>query len=408
MNQYILPFKAGQKILEIGGGENPVLRPNLDFRRIPTVDIVHDLEQFPYPIADGEYEGVFAKFVIEHITWRKVADFVKELHRIIKPGGRAVLISPNTFEQCAEIVRRGKIEIEENALLYGGQEGTWEATGNYHKAAFSPEYATKLFKEGGFSEVKIEPLPGCHTDMIIIALQGHEEASKISKNSNLPIKLNIGSFTVMLPANEGWYNLDILDLKEWAKQRGFNFWQCDVRKGLPYSDNYVDFINASHLIEHLTVEEGIAFLKECKRVLKEGCSVRIGYPDLAKLISLYRDVAMATLYQSVSLSNPAQTKEYLDMTEAGKFWSVLTSDHKTAYDIPALRESFMSAGLVEIRESEYDKTTDMFPEHSSYITAKKPPKAAKSESPHGQLGGGTLFKQYLQGVIDEGKQPLNS
>jgi len=135
---YTTPFELDQKILELGGGETPIFRPNVDFRELPTVDIVADLEK-TFPIEDESYDGVFGNMVIEHIGWRYSSHFAKEIYRILKPNGAVVLIGPNTFEQCKEIIRRNKIGIEENALLYGGQEGTWDETGNYHKSAFSPD-----------------------------------------------------------------------------------------------------------------------------------------------------------------------------------------------------------------------------------------------------------------------------
>ena len=166
---YTPPFRGG-KIIELGGGVAPYFRPNVDFRAGPTVDIVCNLEE-KFPMEPESYDGVFAKFVIEHISWRKVPNFVKEIYRILKPNGVAVLIGPNTFEQCREIIRRGKIGIEESALLYGGQEGTWEETGNYHKAAFSPKYIITLFKEAGFSRIYVYELPSCSTDLIIEAFK---------------------------------------------------------------------------------------------------------------------------------------------------------------------------------------------------------------------------------------------
>ena len=41
----MLPFKNGDKVLEIGGGENPRFRPNVDIRAGNNVDFVADLSQ---------------------------------------------------------------------------------------------------------------------------------------------------------------------------------------------------------------------------------------------------------------------------------------------------------------------------------------------------------------------------
>lgn len=78
---------------------------------------------------------------------------------------------------------------------------------------------------------------------------------------------------------KGGIKLDIGCGAKWreSKQLGFegvdihDFGQkyvLDVRKGLPFKDNEVDFIRAEHFLEHLTNDEVIAFLNECWRVLK--------------------------------------------------------------------------------------------------------------------------------------------
>lgn len=52
----------------------------------------------------------------------------------------------------------------------------------------------------------------------------------------------------------------------------------DVRKGLPFDDNSVDGILASHFLEHLLPEDMIDVLAECYRVLKNGCHVSVVVP----------------------------------------------------------------------------------------------------------------------------------
>jgi glycosyltransferase involved in cell wall biosynthesis/predicted SAM-dependent methyltransferase len=167
-----LPFNSKGHILEIGGGDIPLFRPNFDMRELPTVDIVGNLEE-PWPIADESFDGVFGKFVIEHVSWRKIPFFVSECYRILKPGGAVMMISPNTLEQCKEIVKLGDISTNCASLIFGGQE---EPGWNEHKAAFSPNYAQTVFKLGGFSDVRTEPWPGtiwtgAKTDMTIIAFK---------------------------------------------------------------------------------------------------------------------------------------------------------------------------------------------------------------------------------------------
>src|ERR1700751_4968643 len=57
----------------------------------------------------------------------------------------------------------------------------------------------------------------------------------------------------------GWINVDLNPVP------GLDF-ALDVRRGLPFEN--VSLLFAEHFLEHLTLEEGLAFLRECRRVLK--------------------------------------------------------------------------------------------------------------------------------------------
>ena len=90
------------------------------------------------------------------------------------------------------------------------------------------------------------------------------------------LKLNIGCGDVHL---DGWVNIDLDSPKADLKH--------DVRTPLPYADNTVDIIYNEHFIEHLSVQEGISFLKECYRVLRQNGVLRIATPDLDYLMFRY-------------------------------------------------------------------------------------------------------------------------
>lgn len=54
----------------------------------------------------------------------------------------------------------------------------------------------------------------------------------------------------------------------------------DVRRPLPYSADSFDAIYASHLLEHLYLDEGRRLLRECFRTLRPGGVLRMVVPDL--------------------------------------------------------------------------------------------------------------------------------
>ena len=61
----------------------------------------------------------------------------------------------------------------------------------------------------------------------------------------------------------------------------------DVNKGLPFPDNWVDGIYASHLLEHLSRSKARFFVGECYRVLRRGGVIRLVVPDLRAYIEEY-------------------------------------------------------------------------------------------------------------------------
>jgi ubiquinone/menaquinone biosynthesis C-methylase UbiE len=58
---------------------------NLDFHKNLKCDVVHDMNKFPYPFKDGEFDYVLAKHVIEHLD--NIPKVMNELWRITKSRG---------------------------------------------------------------------------------------------------------------------------------------------------------------------------------------------------------------------------------------------------------------------------------------------------------------------------------
>jgi len=58
------------------------------------VDIVHDLEDMPWPLADEACLSVIGPHVIEHIKPGLTITFFDELWRVLEPGGDAAFVTP--------------------------------------------------------------------------------------------------------------------------------------------------------------------------------------------------------------------------------------------------------------------------------------------------------------------------
>lgn len=82
------------KVLDLGCGQNKIPGSvGIDFIQLPSVDIVHDLNVFPYPIADSSFDKVFLRNIIEHVTG--IMKTMEEVHRISKPDALVEILTPH-------------------------------------------------------------------------------------------------------------------------------------------------------------------------------------------------------------------------------------------------------------------------------------------------------------------------
>lgn len=66
----------------------------IDWREHPGVDLVHDLEKFPYPFPSGSCLTIKCVHVIEHVKPWLVFPFMNELWRLLIPDGQLMINAP--------------------------------------------------------------------------------------------------------------------------------------------------------------------------------------------------------------------------------------------------------------------------------------------------------------------------
>jgi predicted SAM-dependent methyltransferase len=142
---------------------------------------------------------------------------------------------------------------------------------------------------------------------------------------------------------DGWLNTDI----EPGEDEAF----LDATKPFPMPDAGFSYIFSEHVFEHLTYEDGLAMLRECRRILKPGGRMRLATPNLLKLVALFQDArsdeARRYVQDKIKVQDwpnePAPECFILNL-ELRNF------GHKFVYDPATLRGSLERAGFGDVRE----------------------------------------------------------
>jgi len=65
---------------------------NQDVIDLPGVDMVFDLDKFPYPFEDSTFDEIYSAHVLEHV--QDLGEVMQELTRICKPGSDIKVVVP--------------------------------------------------------------------------------------------------------------------------------------------------------------------------------------------------------------------------------------------------------------------------------------------------------------------------
>ena len=81
-------------VLDVGCGINKFPGAiGIDRNANARADVIADLDQYPFPFADGSFREVRAIHVIEHVS--DVIRTMEEFYRLLAPDGRAVIVTPH-------------------------------------------------------------------------------------------------------------------------------------------------------------------------------------------------------------------------------------------------------------------------------------------------------------------------
>jgi SAM-dependent methyltransferase len=152
---------------------------NVDILPLDNVDLIHDLIKFPYPWEDNSVDEILMVEVLEHISFRKTDEVLKECRRILKEGGKFHIQVPDIREMmfaywneqiCTCIPHKpgkdykgalldcpnckGYGKVHPNRWLYaflGAQKHEYD----YHCNIFTPERLEECLENAGFNKIDI-------------------------------------------------------------------------------------------------------------------------------------------------------------------------------------------------------------------------------------------------------------
>jgi predicted SAM-dependent methyltransferase len=141
--------------------------------------------------------------------------------------------------------------------------------------------------------------------------------------------VGLGHGAKLLP---NWTNIDL-------HGDGRSTFGWDLTRPLPLPDASVDYVYSEHFIEHLSLDHGLALARECRRVLTDEGVLRLSTPDLATLITAYRD---GNLHEWADMG--WQPESACDILNEGlRAWG-----HQYVYDQSKLRTTLQASGFATV------------------------------------------------------------
>jgi SAM-dependent methyltransferase len=113
---YLEEFARTHRVLHMGPGREGSMGIKVD--NLPQVrpDVVMDLNRAPYPFKDNSFDAAYALSVIEHLD--NFFGVFAELHRILKPGGFVVVLTPHFSNEGSYIDPSHRLHLSARSFDY--------------------------------------------------------------------------------------------------------------------------------------------------------------------------------------------------------------------------------------------------------------------------------------------------
>jgi predicted SAM-dependent methyltransferase len=86
---------GAQRWLDVACGSNK--HPGacgMDKRKLDGVDVVHDIEELPWPFGDEEFTRLIMSHIVEHLKPWLMVPVMDEAWRVLEPGGQVMIATP--------------------------------------------------------------------------------------------------------------------------------------------------------------------------------------------------------------------------------------------------------------------------------------------------------------------------
>jgi SAM-dependent methyltransferase len=122
---------------------------------------------------------------------------------------------------------------------------------------------------------------------------------------------------------------------------------ADACKAIPEREATADVVYSSHMLEHLYLQDAVAYLREARRVLKEGATIRLAVPNLSYHVQTYvRDGDANQFVVGMGLARE-RPKSFL---EIARYFVIGDRGHKWMYDGRSLCALLTAVGFKDAIE----------------------------------------------------------
>lgn len=119
-------------------------------------DLSWNLETFPWPIPSNVAGNIFASHLLEHIKKENLISFMREVHRILKPGGIVEIYCPHYTSMNAFTDFTHQYFVTEDTFSYFCRDGKHRSFGKIYGIDFEfIEQHAGTYKEAPESNLDI-------------------------------------------------------------------------------------------------------------------------------------------------------------------------------------------------------------------------------------------------------------